>query len=799
MATQPRNTNLKNDLTKSEISRIQKAMQDKEFVNLLSEYAEEIKDPANKARYEAEISQMERERGMSVVFINPKPGHVVKTRNLDTGLKVFINICTDSNIGGPTSKVETVEGKGQGLQWSIPYSQSQPREDIDRNGDKCMVYDVIFHPDSLYLGQKDIRMKDLLHSTALDALERAFNVRCDRSNIKFPKMKFKGMFRPTIIRKPLVEGDDVSEPPTMNEILPELATKPIKPTYSIKYRTSSDLQDHIIQPQDQVFSSRPKEMVVEISLPQLDSASGVDLDVQERSLSLTRDQDPAYALHLDLPYPVDEEAGSAKFDKTTKCLSVTLPVKPAPQLKAERLSSNDSGIEVDTEYRTGESSEFIEEQISEENEVIKENVKDHTVDEFRTKEKVIDSFLDENIDYSLPSFTTTVPEGNVIIITLEVKNVVPDSLQKKLISDRLAASFSFSSIGSGFVEIHHAFAFDFLIGGRQFDENEVEVEFWDNNVIIQLVLSDDMDTYKTGLSLSHLDGKELRVEREHGTADEGITMDKKCFKKKNKKYKQERHPKVMPQEEKEEKFYFEEKRKERHSSGESLDSFMSESPMETIELEDGKTETESCDEDYQIVTQRYVRAFSEDSEMTTNRPRGILKRKTSAGVEEGSSNRFRCYSESNVVDLVPTWNSTSSIAEDDDCELSASQKKSVRFNEQVQQQFFRINSAIIANSAKNKRKADKKKRALERRMSEGDSVETKKGMVTSNSVQDMVNLSKDWGESQGEDSGLASSFEENLVLTGGDSDKKPSKGKKMTKKRTKQFQMSNELIFDLDI
>ena len=33
---------------------------------------------------------------------------------------------------------------------------------------------------------------------------------------------------------------------------------------------------------------------------------------------------------------------------------------------------------------------------------------------------------------------------------------------------------------------------------------------------------------------------------------------------------------------------------------------------------------------------------------------------------------------------------------------------------------FRINSTIVANTAKNKRKAEKKKRALERRMSEGD-------------------------------------------------------------------------------
>ena len=49
---------------------------------------------------------------------------------------------------------------------------------------------------------------------------------------------------------------------------------------------------------------------------------------------------------------------------------------------------------------------------------------------------------------------------------------------------------------------------------------------------------------------------------------------------------------------------------------------------------------------------------------------------------------------------------------------------------------FRINSAIIANTAKNKKKAEKKKRALERRMSEGDagSFEAINKMNTSSSL-----------------------------------------------------------------
>lgn len=38
-----------------------------------------------------------------------------------------------------------------------------------------------------------------------------------------------------------------------------------------------------------------------------------------------------YKLSVDLPYPVFDSKGSAKYDKTAKCLNVTLPVKPAPR------------------------------------------------------------------------------------------------------------------------------------------------------------------------------------------------------------------------------------------------------------------------------------------------------------------------------------------------------------------------------------------------------------------------------------------------------------------------------------
>lgn len=45
----------------------------------------------------------------------------------------------------------------------------------------------------------------------MDAVEKAFDVRLDRNNIKFPKLKFKGSFRPTVIREPLINTSQCQE------------------------------------------------------------------------------------------------------------------------------------------------------------------------------------------------------------------------------------------------------------------------------------------------------------------------------------------------------------------------------------------------------------------------------------------------------------------------------------------------------------------------------------------------------------------------------------------------------------
>jgi hypothetical protein len=273
-----------------------------------------------------------------------------------------------------------------------------------------------------------------------------------------------------------------------------------------------------------------------------------------------------HKLNIQLPYPVDENNGNAKFDKSKKCLVITLPIKQAaPVMKSARHSSNDSGIEMEEAalaspvvandnsenvvdkqsdninmvegYRTAENESVINSEKSSNKSVKKcdkkkkgksgrgnkseaytvdtttaaditsavndlqlhddERIHDHgnsdkldnvvqtivdsdentgivnidastdlktatitnpnMINEYRTKV----GFLDSEVSYQLPVFTHTVFD-NVMIVTLEVKNVSEESIAIVCFDKWKSVHFKFTSIGSGYFPVHHAFYIDFL-------------------------------------------------------------------------------------------------------------------------------------------------------------------------------------------------------------------------------------------------------------------------------------------------------------------------------------------------
>jgi dynein assembly factor 2, axonemal len=392
------------NLTQDELKRFSEAMKKEEFRKMLIDYAEEISDPKNRELYETEITKLENERGMNVIFIHPEPGFCIKTTQTPANhstsssssssnliRKCFINICKNVNVEKPTcSRTNTNTDKSgeigkPGMYWSIPHTCTPPREDYDNKKTKCEVYDVVFHPDAYRMGETNQRFNMLLRDTALSTVEKNFNVKLDRANLKVLKnLNFKGRPVAATIKKPLTpdeamarneadkktetNDDDVS-PPTNDTISPLIdqlkeqyyenqkktsriippvkkTPEPVKttpavntneaqytePVYTCVHRGQVDFQDCANQLDNlngsrQVGSTRPKELFISIQLPLCKSSENVTLDIFEKSLHL-ESTNPNYKLNLNLPYPINENESKAKFDKSKRCLNLTLQVVP---------------------------------------------------------------------------------------------------------------------------------------------------------------------------------------------------------------------------------------------------------------------------------------------------------------------------------------------------------------------------------------------------------------------------------------------------------------------------------------
>lgn len=507
------------DITRDEVEKIGEALKDKEFRKLLHDYVEEIQDPENQKLYQQEVTQLEKERGYDVTFINPTAGYVIKT-SVDGSKKAFVNICANSNIQKPTSKSVSQNGK-KGLHWSLPHSLTPPREDVDRKRQRCQVFDVVFHPDTLYLAQNNEAFANMVNSTACEAVESSFNVKLDMKNMKFPKMQYKGVAHPAVIRKELKDKPQFSseEQEVMDKVfgaMPKVEKQTIRkikvnvedkdpkyttPTYIIKHRSHVELEEFTEHRNAKLNSAIPKELIVEVNLPLLKSASDIMLDVMEKSIQLTSEKPSKYKLFLTLPYTVEENSGNAKFDKDTKKLIITLPVRRIDIFSLD-INRDDSGVESDHGSPTTSSptEEFHHSTVNlisvlSENSCEKEN-------DFRTK---VNTFLEQDTRYSLPEFSCHIYE-NILAFTLHVKNV-DESTMSKILEDT-TIHIKFATVSSGFYPIYYAVYIK--LEEHVIESENVSVEVWDNNVIVQLplcVCDKTIASYFIGIDEANLEKK----------------------------------------------------------------------------------------------------------------------------------------------------------------------------------------------------------------------------------------------------------------------------------------------------
>lgn len=133
-----------------------------------------------------QLNQVDAEGGITV---RPDPGFVVKTRDAQSGQKVFLNIVSNEHVEAPhVQSLADMDGE-EGVR--VPLSVGTPVEDFDKKNEPCITYDLVANPETVAECSKTPNFRDSVVSLCLAAVSQKYKIELE-TKYKLPKMKYKG-------------------------------------------------------------------------------------------------------------------------------------------------------------------------------------------------------------------------------------------------------------------------------------------------------------------------------------------------------------------------------------------------------------------------------------------------------------------------------------------------------------------------------------------------------------------------------------------------------------------------------
>ncbi|XP_063235810.1 PIH1 domain-containing protein 1-like [Bacillus rossius redtenbacheri] len=245
-------------------------------------------------------------------LVTPKPGLCVKTRNLSTGEKVFINVCTTGGIPDPEDISEAalvqILSSDDPTTFRVPMSINEPYEHPDKSGKPSTVYDVAISTNFFTKMNSSDIFRPFVIQVIMDGLQSKYDISLESEEYSVLKnRKAMGALRPHRVQQR--EVDSRAREPLIQEVYPPVrspAPAPCRePRYSLVRSSRCLLADFRV---DDVVSSRD-----------------LTLDVGEDRIIL-EGKKAGYLLDIFVPYCLDQDKTSARFNTDTKTLHVKMPI-----------------------------------------------------------------------------------------------------------------------------------------------------------------------------------------------------------------------------------------------------------------------------------------------------------------------------------------------------------------------------------------------------------------------------------------------------------------------------------------
>ncbi|GFR50651.1 hypothetical protein Agub_g12900 [Astrephomene gubernaculifera] len=187
--------------------------------------------------------------------ITPDPGFVIKTSEVGSGRKVFINVCSSARVAAPggwdggvmpdevaaaLDKLQAANGDaaaatmtpGEVEALRFPLAAGPPRADTDRKGAPCTVIDVVFNADVVRVAAGARKLKALLIEVATGWVGSKLGAELD-PRYKLPKMRYKG----EVVASQRIRADDKRK-----KLVTELRDVDEEPSFALRTTKPSQQQ-----------------------------------------------------------------------------------------------------------------------------------------------------------------------------------------------------------------------------------------------------------------------------------------------------------------------------------------------------------------------------------------------------------------------------------------------------------------------------------------------------------------------------------------------------------------------------
>ncbi|XP_053546740.1 PIH1 domain-containing protein 1 [Bombina bombina] len=251
--------------------------------------------------------------------IRPQPGFCIKSKT-SKNEKIFINVCKSGDIPAPPDVSEkdlvNILESDDPSGYRVPMSIGEPHVEVDNSGSGCTAYDIVVN-NTFFDKIKDNELfREFFVTVAMEGLENKYNMDLSREWRMLKNRKFMGSIFEQNIRtksKPIIQEMDTSASPQLQNkpLISEILSSPAIPEYNI-----------VAEPAE----GHPSFLVAEISLPKVSSVKSLVLDLGEDRIVLWGRPD-LYHMDIFIPYNIIQEESGAQFNKSSKVLTITMPVQ----------------------------------------------------------------------------------------------------------------------------------------------------------------------------------------------------------------------------------------------------------------------------------------------------------------------------------------------------------------------------------------------------------------------------------------------------------------------------------------